>query len=156
MPIIAELLAGRPRRADTMARPGDARPSRLLAIVTCMDTRLDPFAILGLSLGEAQILRNAGGRVTEDVLRSLAICVNSFGVETVIVMHHTGCGLVGTTQEELRKQTGADFDFRTIQQHDAALEEDIKVLIEAPYLKGMKESAGLLYDLDSGEITVLA
>ena len=125
---IRDLLEANQRYADARARVGDSRPWRHLAIVTCMDARIDVFAVLGLRLGEAHVLRNAGGRVTEDVLRSLALSVHAFGVDTVVVMQHTRCGLAGVTDEELRRTTGADLGFLPIEHHETALRDDIAVL----------------------------
>lgn len=94
--------------AAARANVTDARPSRRLAVVTCMDPRIDVFAALGLHLGEAHVIRNAGGRVTDDVLRSLALSSHVLGVDTIVVMQHTQCGLAGVTNDELRERTGAD------------------------------------------------
>jgi carbonic anhydrase len=135
--------AGAPRGAE----PADPRPSRHLALVTCMDARIDLLAALGLHPGEAQMIRNAGGRVTDDVLRSLALSVQVFGVDTVVVMQHTGCGLAGVTNEELRRRTGADLDFHPIDDHAAALEEDIGILASTPYLAPLTVIAGFVYDV---------
>src|SRR3954471_1007317 len=104
---IDRLLTDNQVYADARANIGDPRPSRRLAVVTCMDARIDVFAVLGLSLGEAHVLRNAGGRVTDDVLRSLAISANILDVVAVMVMEHTGCGLLDT-EDDVRAKTGAD------------------------------------------------
>src|SRR5687767_8084206 len=102
------LLAANEAYAAGRANVADPRPSRALAVVTCMDARIDVFASLGLQLGESHVIRNAGGRVTDDVLRSLALSTHAFGVDTVVVMQHTQCGLAGVTDEELQERTGAD------------------------------------------------
>src|SRR3954451_16885983 len=110
MPRLDRLLD--PNRAYAAARASaDPRPSRRLAVVTCMDARIDVFAVLGLHLGEAHVLRNAGGRVTDDVLRSLALSTQVLGVDTLLVMQHTKCGLAGVTDEDLRRLTKADLGF---------------------------------------------
>src|SRR5215212_9298893 len=103
---IARLLDANDAYAAARASVHDAQPSRRLAVVTCMDARIDVFAALGLHLGEAHVIRNAGGRVTADVLRSLALSCHVLGVDTVVVMQHTQCGLAGVTDEELRGFTG--------------------------------------------------
>jgi carbonic anhydrase len=149
---ITRLLEANEGYAAARANVHDARPSRHLSIITCMDARIDVFAALGLHLGDAHILRNAGGRVTDDVLRSLALGCHVLGVDTVVVMQHTMCGLAGVTDEELRRLTGADFGFFPIDDHAAALREDIDVLTNAPYLDCMKVVAGFVYDVESGEI----
>ena len=121
-------------------------------MVTCMDARIDVFAALGLHLGEAHVIRNAGGRVTDDVLRSLALSSHVLGVDTVVVMQHTKCGLAGVTDDELRELTGAEFGFFPIDDHHVAVREDIDLLISKPYLKPLKVIAGFVYDVESGEI----
>ena len=117
-----------------------------------MDARIDVFHVLGLKLGDAHVLRNAGGRVTEDVLRSLALSTHMFGVDTVVVMQHTKCGLAGVTDEELRSRTGADLGFFPIADHGAALRDDIDLLTTKPYLEPLKVVEGIVYDIETGEI----
>jgi carbonic anhydrase len=138
--------------AAARASVHDPRPSRHLAIVTCMDCRIDVFAALGLHLGEAHVIRNAGGRVTDDVLRSLALSCHVLGVDTVVVMQHTRCGLAGVTDEELQKITGADMGFLPIADHAQALKEDVETLMSVPYLAPVKRIAGFVYDVETGEI----
>src|SRR3954470_19699346 len=148
MPVsrIDRVLAANEAYAAARANVPDARPGRHLAVVTCMDARIDVFAVLGLHLGEAHVIRNAGGRVTDDVLRSLALSSHVLGVDTVVVMQHTKCGLAGVTDDELRKLTGADFGFFPIDDHAAALREDIELLSTMPYLDPLTTIAGFVYD----------
>jgi carbonic anhydrase len=129
-----------------------ARPSRQLAVVACMDARIDVFAVLGLHLGEAHVIRNAGGRVTDDVLRSLALSCHLFSVDTVVVMQHTKCGLAGVTDEELRARTGADLGFFPIDDHTAALREDVDLIVRTAYLGPVQVVAGFVYDVESGQL----
>jgi len=150
--LIARLLDANDAYATARASVDDAVPGRSLAVLTCMDARIDVFATLGLHLGEAHVLRNAGGRVTDDVLRSLALSVHVFGVTTVVVMQHTRCGLAGVTDEELRSRTGADLGFFPIDDHAAALREDITLLGAKPYLEPLTLIAGFVYDVGSGRI----
>ncbi|MHB1785411.1 MAG: beta-class carbonic anhydrase [Acidimicrobiales bacterium] len=149
---IARLLAANEGYAAARANVAAAHPGRHLAVVTCMDARIDVFAALGLHLGEAHVIRNAGGRVTDDVLRSLALSSQVLGVDTVVVMQHTKCGLAGVSDEELRRLTGADLGFFPIDDHAGALREDIEVLTSTPYLAPVKVVAGFIYDVESGEI----
>ena len=123
-----------------------------VAVVACMDPRLDPLRALGLGAGEAHVIRNAGGRVTDDVLRSLALSSDVLGVDTLVVMQHTQCGLAGVTDEELRSFTGADLGFFPIDDHAAALREDIALLAATRFLAPLKLIAGFVYDVESGEI----
>ena len=152
MTLIARLLDDNDAYATARASVDDAVPGRSLAVLTCMDARIDVFATLGLHLGEAHVLRNAGGRVTDDVLRSLALSVHVFGVATVVVMQHTRCGLAGVTDEELQRRTGADLGFFPIDDHAAALREDIELLGSKPYLEPLALIAGFVYDVESGRI----
>ena len=149
---IRRLLDANDGYASARANVADPRPSRRLAVITCMDARIDVFAVLGLHLGEAHVIRNAGGRVTDDVLRSLALSSHVLGVDTVVVMQHTKCGLAGVTDEELRTFTGADLGFFPIDDHAAALREDIALLASTPFLTPLNIIAGFIYDVESGEI----
>ena len=149
---IARLLDANTGYAAARANVADARPSRHLAILTCMDARIDVFAALGLHLGEAHVLRNAGGRVTDDVLRSLALGTHVLGVDTVVVMQHTKCGLAGVTDEELRSLTGADLGFFPIDDHAAVLIEDVLTIETTPFLAPLKNVVGAVYDVDTGKV----
>jgi len=151
---VDRLLAANEAWAAAGTPPGaaDARPRRHLAVVTCMDTRIDVLAALGLEVGEAHVLRNAGGRVTDDVLRSLALSCHVLGVDTVVVMQHTRCGLAGTSDEELRARTGADVDFLPIDDHRVALREDVQRLAATPFLSPVQQVAGLIYDVETGRL----
>jgi carbonic anhydrase len=149
---IPDLLAANRGYAAARANVTDPRPSRRLAVITCMDARIDVFAVLGLHLGEAHVIRNAGGRVTDDVLRSLALSSAVLGVDTAVVMQHTKCGLAGVTDEELRQLTGSDIGFLPIADHAAALREDVDTLAHTPYLSGIWTIAGCVYDVESGAL----
>ncbi len=149
---IAKLLEANEAYAAARARVDDAEPGRHLAVVTCMDARIDVYAALGLHLGEAHVIRNAGGRVTEDVLRSLALSTHVLGVHTVVVMQHTKCGLTGVTDDDLRSITGADMGFLPIDDHAAALREDIDLLAATPYLAPLKVIAGFVYNVETGHV----
>ena len=147
---VARLIAANAAYAATPPHVSDARPSRRIAVVTCMDARIDVFAALGLKLGEAHVIRNAGGRVTDDVMRSLALSSHVLGVEYVVVMQHTRCGLEGVTDDELRERTGADLGFFPIADHTEAMKQDVGLLAETPYLSKVRVIAGFVYDVDTG------
>ena len=157
MTLIAQLLAANRRYAEaTQASFADARPDLHLAVVTCMDARIDVFDALGLRLGQGHVIRNAGGRVTDDVLRSLALSTHVLGVDTVVVMQHTRCGLEGVTDDELRRLTGAaDVGFLPIHDHAAALREDVDVLVNTPFLDPVNAIAGFVYDVETGVVDEL-
>lgn len=150
MTLIDELLAA--NTAATRPKSLDKRPARRLAVVTCMDARIDVFSVLGLELGDLHVIRNAGGRITDDVLRSLALSSRVLGVETAVVMQHTKCGLEGVNNTELRTQTGAALDFLPIADHETSLRADIELLARTSYLSALRTIAGFLYDVDSGRV----
>jgi carbonic anhydrase len=100
-----DLLAANREYRQRFHDPGvTGRASRGLAVVTCIDTRIDPLAMLGLQPGDAKIIRNAGARVTDDVLRSLVLATNLLGVARVCVVHHTECAVIGSSDDDLRRR----------------------------------------------------
>ncbi len=155
MTLIDDLLAANQASLTNHVHRPDPRPVRRLVVVTCMDARIDVFAVLGLEPGDAHVVRNAGGRVTDDVLRSLAVSTHVLGTDTVVVMQHTRCGMVGVSDEELQRLTAADLDFLAIDDHATALEHDVGQLGATPYLDRVHTIAGLLYDLESGRVDQL-
>ena len=154
MTVIDDLLTAAARTHPPTAGLA-APPSRHVAVVTCMDARIDVARLFGFDLGEAHVIRNAGGRVTDDVLRSLALSTTALGVDVVVLMQHTGCGLEGVTEAELRQRTGADLIFHVIDDHTDALARDVAQLAATPYLGRIELVVGLLYDLDSGAVREL-
>lgn len=118
-----------------------------------MDARIDPMGLFGLTLGDAHIVRNAGGRVTDDAVRSLVLSAHLFGVDTVVLVEHTGCGLLGATNPELQAATSSTIDFLPITDHDAALEVDVARIVAEPSLEPVRRIAGLVLDVDSGVLT---
>ena len=96
-------------RADDLAAPGlSPKPRRHVAVLTCMDTRIDPFPMLGLERGDAHILRNAGGLATDDAIRSLSISQRLLGTEEIVVVMHENCGLHGASEDEFTASLAAD------------------------------------------------
>lgn len=150
--ILTHARAARTATPVTTAR----EPNRNLAVITCMDARIDLRTVLGVELGDAAILRNAGGRVTEDTLRSLALATHVLGVTSVVVMHHSGCGVEAETNSALQRRTGAPIEFFPIVDHHAALREDIDQLVATPYLELVTAIAGCLFDLATGTVDTVA
>lgn len=143
-----------------VADSGVAR--RGLAVVTCIDSRIDPLAVFGLVPGDAKILRNAGARVTDDVLRTLALAVAALGVTRIAVVQHTDCKMTSATDAELRaavaEVTGvADLDLEPLAIGDqpAVLRADVDVLLASPLLPDGVVVGGLVYDLHSGRLTTV-
>ncbi len=133
-------------------------PSKHIAIVTCMDSRIDVFRIFGLDSGEAHILRNAGGLVTDDMLRSLVVSQRRLQTREVILMHHTGCGLHGTDEAKLVAEIEADsgsappYAFGAFTDIDAAVRRAIVRVREHPYLPHRENVRGFVYDVESGHL----
>ena len=155
-PVIDSLLASMAGRPPAPVGDRPREPARRLAVVTCMDARIDPLATLGLDVGEAHVLRNAGGRVTEDVLRSLALSTHGLGVREVGVIHHTGCGLQGVDNAELNRQAGlVGVDFLPFADMDAAVAEDVAALVDSGYLAPGTVVWGAVHDLDAGVVSLV-
>jgi carbonic anhydrase len=136
----------------------EARAAKGLGVLTCIDSRIDPLAMLGLAPGDAKILRNAGARVTDDVLRTLVLGSYLLGVERVMVVAHTNCRMADSTQEDvheaIRAAGGPDtrsITFLTTGDQEAALQTDVQRVRSWPYL-GNIAVGGFLYDLDSGRL----
>lgn len=149
---IDPLLEANGRYATGHAALASSAPQQHVAVLTCMDCRIDPLAVLGLELGAAHVLRNAGARVTDDVLRSLVLSSHALGVDSVVVMQHTRCGVASGTDEQLREQTGSDLDFLAIADHGEALRADVARLAGEPFLGPVGEIAGVLFDVDTGRV----
>jgi carbonic anhydrase len=134
----------------------DVRPSLQLAIVTCMDSRLDVFAALGLEDGQAHILRNAGGVITDDVIRSLAISQRRLGTEEIMLIHHTDCGLQTITDDgfraELQEATGMapSFAIESYTDVDDNVRQSIARVRTSPFLLQRDRVRGFVYDVDTG------
>ncbi|MBA2348378.1 MAG: carbonic anhydrase [Solirubrobacterales bacterium] len=141
--------------AELESRHLDVRPSRRLAIVTCMDSRLDVFAALGLGDGEAHVLRNAGGVITDDVIRSLAISQRRLGTREVMLVHHTDCGMQTLTddgfREELRQATGVApaFAIESFTDVDADVRQSLLRVRRSDFLLHTGAVRGFVYDVDT-------
>jgi carbonic anhydrase len=153
---IDELLANNEAFAASLpARHLDVEPSRRLAIVTCMDSRLDVFAALGLKDGEAHVLRNAGGVITDDVIRSLAVSQRRLGTREVMLIHHTDCGMQKLTDDgfraELQEATGVApaFAIESFKDIDADLRQSILRVRRSSFLLHRDNVRGFAYDVDT-------
>lgn len=130
-----------------------------LAIVTCMDSRISPLAAVGMQAGDAKILRNAGARVTDDVLRTLVLASYLLGVTRVLVMPHTDCRMVcandSVIHETIQRQYGVDtrsLEFRTVSDQREALMVDVSRLRSYPLLKTGVTVAGAIYNVSTGQL----
>jgi carbonic anhydrase len=161
MSAIEETLLANARYAEDFKRGGLAvRPTRKLAIVTCMDSRMDMFEMLGLKLGEAHVIRNAGGIVTDDVLRSLIISHHLLGTEEFMVINHTGCGMLLFEDEQLKRQlelkTGATCDVPPAFLAFPNLEHNVRLQVQKiknhPWMPKTAPVRGFIYDVTDGRI----
>ena len=134
-----------------------ARPTRKVAVVACMDARLDLFDILGLEVGDAHLIRNAGGVVTDDVIRSLTISQRFLGTEEIILIHHTGCGMLGFTEDEFRAELEREVGQRptwaaeTFTDLDADVRQSMERIRTSPFLRS-RDVRGFVYDVENGEL----
>jgi carbonic anhydrase len=140
----------------------EGRAARGLAIVTCMDSRIDPLAMLGLAKGDAKILRNAGARVTSDVLRTLVLAAHLLGVERVMIVAHTDCRMTKVTNDDIyaaiAESSGLDtrsLDFGVISDQRAVLAGDVQRVRSSPYLPANMPVLGCVYDLETGRLDVV-
>ena len=138
--------------------PGKA--ARGLAVVTCMDSRISPLEMLGLDKGDAKILRNAGARVTDDVLRTLVLAVHLLEVDRVMVVAHTDCRMTKVTDDEVHREIlarGVDtrsLEFRTIDDQVETLRGDVQRIRSSPYLPAGLPVIGCVYDVSTGAMRV--
>jgi carbonic anhydrase len=153
---VLEANAGHVESFRPVAAAGVAR--RELAVVTCMDSRIDPLAMLGLHAGDAKILRNAGARVTDDVLRTLVLAAYLLGVRRVMVVAHTGCRMAGSTEDDIheaiRAAGGPDttsLSFLTTADQEQSLRTDVGRIRAWPYLNDLTVG-GFVYDLHTGAL----
>jgi carbonic anhydrase len=157
--VIEELLANnRAFAASVPPRKLDLKPTRQLAIVTCMDSRLDVFQALGLKDGEAHVLRNAGGVITNDVIRSLAISQRKLGTERVMLIHHTDCGMQTLTDDgfraELQEATGVApaFAIESFTSAEQDVHQSILRVRRSDFLLHRDRVRGFIYDIDTSEL----
>src|SRR5215475_3568022 len=156
MDTIDQLLANNERFAYSLAeRHLDVKPSRQLAVVTCMDSRLDVFAALGLGDGEAHMLRNAGGVITDDVIRSLAISQRLLGTREVMLIHHNDCGMQKISDDgfraELQRDTGVSpaFAIESFSDVDVDVRQSILRVRRSPFVPHREAVRGFVYDVDT-------
>jgi carbonic anhydrase len=136
----------------------DVSPARRLAVVTCMDSRLDVFAALGLEPGEAHVIRNAGGVITDDVVRSLALSQLRLGTREILVIHHTDCGLEKVTDDSFRAELhqlsgmAPSFAIESFTHPEENLRQSIRRVRSSPFIPHAEGVRGFIYDVDTGQL----
>jgi carbonic anhydrase len=159
MTVIDELLQNATSYAESFDKADLALPpARRIAIVACMDARLNPHALLGLEEGDAHVIRNAGGVITDDEIRSLAISQRLLGTEEIMLIHHTDCGMLTFTDDELRRQIQDETGVKPSWAAEAFddLEEDVRqsiARIEAsPFIPRKDKIRGFVYEIETGRV----
>lgn len=138
------------------------RPRRKVAVVTCMDARIPLFGILGLQPGDAHLIRNAGGVVTDDVIRSLAISQRGLGTEEIVLIHHTDCGMLTLTEDEFRAELQAETGMaptwatEAFQDVDADVRNSINRVLTSPFIPHRDKVRGFVYEVESGHLREIA
>ena len=163
MTVTDELLANARRYAETFDK-GDLPlpPAKHVAVLACMDARLNVYGLLGLSEGDAHVIRNAGGIVTQDELRSLAISQRLLGTTEIILIHHTDCGMLTFTDDDFRKQIHAETGIKPTWAAEAFDDLDASVRQNVARIKAeaaipLKDSIrGFVYDVKSGGLREVA
>jgi carbonic anhydrase len=154
-----ELLKNAERYAAQFDRGGlGAPPSKRVAVVACMDARLDPYALLGLTEGDAHVIRNAGGVITDDQIRSLAISQHLLGTREIVLLHHTDCGMLTFTDEQfsdrLEAETGnrPEWSARAFADLDEDVRDSVRRIRESPFIPHTGGIRGFVYDVDEGTL----
>src|SRR5215213_1305781 len=133
-------------------------PARKLAVLACMDARLDPAKVLGLNEGDAHVIRNAGGVVSDDALRSLAISQNLLGTEGIVLVHHTDCGMLTFTDDEfaakLEAETGQrpDWPVHTFDDLETNVRDSIDKIRNSPFVPRTDSIRGFVYEVETGRL----
>jgi carbonic anhydrase len=133
-------------------------PGRKVAVLACMDARLDPARVLGLEEGDAHVIRNAGGVVTDDAHRSLAISQNLLGTEEIVIIHHTDCGMVTFSDEDfaqrLESETGSrpPWNAQAFEDLDVDVRDSIKRIRESPFVPRTDSVRGFVYEVETGRL----
>ena len=136
----------------------EAAPAKKVAVLACMDARLVPTRILGLEEGDAHVIRNAGGVVTDDAIRSIAISQHLLGTEEILLLHHTGCGMQSFTDDELRQrlkqESGEEpsWPVHTFSDLDASVRESMRRIRESPFIPNKDSVRGFVYEVENGRL----
>jgi carbonic anhydrase len=159
MSTIDELLKNNERFAEEFDK-GDLPlpPARKVAIVACMDARLNPYPILGLELGDAHVIRNAGGVITDDEIRSLSISQHLLGTDEVMLIHHTDCGMLTFNDDQFKQRledaTGERpaWEARSFPDLEGDVRDSIRRITESPFIPNKDNVRGFVYEVESGKL----
>jgi carbonic anhydrase len=157
MSAIDHLIHANARYAETFPGPRPLRPKLRLTVIACMDSRLDLFGALGLEIGDAHLIRNAGGLPTEEVLRSLALSQHKLGTREVVLIHHTECGMESLDDQEFRAalaETGVTptWDVPGFTDLHDTMRSSIRTVRECPWLPHREDVRGFIFDVATAKI----
>jgi carbonic anhydrase len=156
MSVTDELLARNKRYAESFPGRRPSPPEMHLAVVSCMDARVDVYGVLGLEVGDAHVIRNAGGVVTDDVIRSLVISQRELGSEEIIIIHHTECGMLTFSDDEMKSAIEKDTGIRppwateAFTDLDADVRQSIARVKKNPFVPRTDQIRGFVYDIATG------
>ncbi len=159
MSVTDEYLANNERYAEGFNGPLPMPPGKGVAVVACMDARLNVYGILGLAEGEAHVIRNAGGVVTDDAIRSLAISQRLLGTHEIILIHHTDCGMLTFTDDEfkaaIQDETGIKppWAAEAFRDADADVLQSIRRIKSSPFIPHPEEVRGFVFDVATGQLS---
>jgi carbonic anhydrase len=159
MSVTDELLANAERYASTFDKGDLPLPPALhVAVVACMDARLNPYGVLGLTEGDAHVIRNAGGVITADELRSLAISQRLLGTSEIILIHHTDCGMLTFTDDEFKNSIEREVGIKpawaaeSFSDLDADVRQSIKRILDDPFIPVKDSVRGFVYEVETGRL----
>jgi carbonic anhydrase len=158
MSVTDEYLANNARFVESFAGPLPLPPSRQVAVVACMDARLNVYAILGLADGEAHVIRNAGGVITDDEIRSLAISQRLLGTREIILIHHTDCGMLTFTDDAFKKSIQDEIGIKPPWSAEAFsdLHDDVRQsiarIVASPFIPNRNSVRGFVFDVATGKL----
>lgn len=156
MAVIDDLLARNARYAASFSGSLPVQPTAHLAVVACMDARLDVYSALGLAEGQAHVIRNGGGVVTDDVVRSLAISQRLLGTTEIVLIHHTQCGMLSFTDDQFKADIEADTGIRppwaaeAFADLDGDVRQSVARLKASPFIPHTDQIRGFVFDIDTG------
>ena len=162
MSVTDELLANNARYAESFTGPLPLPPAKHVAVVACMDARLDVYRILGLNEGEAHVIRNAGGVVTDDEIRSLTISQRLLGTTEIILIHHTDCGMLTFTDDafkaDIQAETGIKppWSAESFNDLDTDVRQSIARIKASPFVPKTDAVRGFVFDVATGKLNEVA
>jgi carbonic anhydrase len=159
MTVTDDLLANNARYAESFSGPLPLPPAKQVAVLACMDARIDVYRVLGLAEGDAHVIRNAGGVVTDDEIRSLAISQRLLGTKEIVLIHHTDCGMLTFTDEDLlgaiERDTGVrpTWSCESFTDLERDVRDSIQRILDSPFIPEKRSVRGFVFDVATGRLT---